>query len=276
MGTPRGWGGGSSAVATLLIDRPRPHPITAQPLLSPSLAGPRVSAAPGTRHQIGVKIPRVSFAAVDGADNRDRLAGGKQRRRGGFSIKASPSALGRGGQAGESAALVQAGCVRELGAAVTGSEDATSRAAGWRTHEKSQLAALQNCAVPRACLFPSLFTVRDPKSPAADQKGRPLLSYLLSEQNPTEAKTLTPYPEEPGRASPRRAQALLEAWPMEVLRARLHCPCTPSRTTTTTATSQLCCPHHHCSSPLQYQPPQHTALTVPSSISITTQHWSRA
>lgn len=35
----------------------------------------------------------MSFAAVDGADNRDRLAGGKRRRRGGFSIKASPSAL---------------------------------------------------------------------------------------------------------------------------------------------------------------------------------------
>lgn len=42
----------------------------------PSLAGLRLSAALGTRHQIGVKIPRVSFAAVDGADNRDRRAGG--------------------------------------------------------------------------------------------------------------------------------------------------------------------------------------------------------
>lgn len=35
MATPRGWGGGSSSVAALLIDHPRPHPITAQPLLSP-------------------------------------------------------------------------------------------------------------------------------------------------------------------------------------------------------------------------------------------------
>lgn len=34
-GTPRGWGGGSSAVAVLLIDYPRPHPITTQPLPSP-------------------------------------------------------------------------------------------------------------------------------------------------------------------------------------------------------------------------------------------------
>lgn len=81
-----------------LIDLQRPHPITVQPLLSPpSLAGLRLSVALGTRHQIGVKIPRVSFAAVDGADNRDRLAGGKLRRRGGFSIKASPSALQHAG-----------------------------------------------------------------------------------------------------------------------------------------------------------------------------------
>lgn len=41
----------------------------------------------------------MSFAAVDGADNRDRLAGGKRRRRGGFSIKAFPSVLQhRGGR----------------------------------------------------------------------------------------------------------------------------------------------------------------------------------
>lgn len=40
----------------------------------PSLAGLRLSAAPGTRHQIGVKIQRVSFAAADGADNRDGMA----------------------------------------------------------------------------------------------------------------------------------------------------------------------------------------------------------
>lgn len=39
----------------------------------------------------------MSFAAVDGADNRDRLAGRKRRRRGGFSIKASPSVLQRMG-----------------------------------------------------------------------------------------------------------------------------------------------------------------------------------
>lgn len=49
----------------------------AAPPQPPSLAGLRLSAAPGTRHQIGVKIPRVSFAAFDGADNRDRLAGGE-------------------------------------------------------------------------------------------------------------------------------------------------------------------------------------------------------
>lgn len=55
----------------------------------PSLAGLRLSTAPGTRHQIGVKIPRVSFAAVDGADNRDGLAGGELRHGGGFSIKTS-------------------------------------------------------------------------------------------------------------------------------------------------------------------------------------------
>lgn len=44
----------------------------------PSLAGLRLSEAPGTRHQIGVKIPRVSFAAADGADNKDGMAGGEQ------------------------------------------------------------------------------------------------------------------------------------------------------------------------------------------------------
>lgn len=74
---PRGWGRGSSAVTVLLIDRPWPHRITMQPLLSPP-AWPACASppfwAPGTRHQIGVKILRVSFAAVDGADNRDRLA----------------------------------------------------------------------------------------------------------------------------------------------------------------------------------------------------------
>lgn len=43
-----------------------------QPL---SPAGPRLFSAPGTRHQIGLKIPRVSFAAVDGADNRAAAAG---------------------------------------------------------------------------------------------------------------------------------------------------------------------------------------------------------
>lgn len=74
----------------------------------PSLAGLRLSSAPGTRHQIGVKIPRVSFAAVDGADNRDGRAGGEPQRRGGFSIKtaaqcssqkeAGRPALGRQGQ----------------------------------------------------------------------------------------------------------------------------------------------------------------------------------
>ena len=77
MGVPRGWGGGliSSRGAAN-----RPSSATsyyrAAPPQPPSLAGLRLSAAPGTRHQIGVKIPRVSFAAVDGADNRDRLAGG--------------------------------------------------------------------------------------------------------------------------------------------------------------------------------------------------------
>lgn len=99
MGTPRGQGRDSSAVAVLLIARPRPHPITMQPLLSPP-AWPACASLgpPGTRHQIGVKIPRVSFAAVDGADNRDRLAGGEQRRRGRFSIKASPLSAAASGR----------------------------------------------------------------------------------------------------------------------------------------------------------------------------------
>lgn len=60
-----------------------------------------------------------------------------------------------------------------------------------------------------------------------------------------EAGTFSPCPEKPGRASPQWAQALLGAWPEEVLRG-LHCPCTSS---TTAATPQLCCHHHHCSGP---------------------------
>lgn len=68
----------------------------------PSLAGLRLSAAPGTRHQIGVKIQRVSFAAADGADNRDGMAGGEQRHRGRFSIKASPSQRSSKQEAGQS------------------------------------------------------------------------------------------------------------------------------------------------------------------------------
>lgn len=101
MGTPRSPERGSSTV--LLINHLQPHPITALPLPQPpSLAGLRLSAAPGTRHQIGVKIPRVSFAAADGADNRDGLAGGKQRHRGRFSIKASPSQRSSKWEAGQS------------------------------------------------------------------------------------------------------------------------------------------------------------------------------
>lgn len=44
----------------------------------------------------------MSFAAADGADNRDGLAGGKQRHRGRFSIKASPSQRSSKWEAGQS------------------------------------------------------------------------------------------------------------------------------------------------------------------------------
>lgn len=41
----------------------------------------------------------MSFAAaVDGADNRDELAGGERRRRGGLSIKASPLSTAESGR----------------------------------------------------------------------------------------------------------------------------------------------------------------------------------
>lgn len=42
---------------------------------------------------------------------------------------------------------------------------------------------LPNCT-PRVCLFPSHFTVWDPKPSAVEQIERSLLSYLFSEQNP--------------------------------------------------------------------------------------------
>ena len=134
---------------------------------------------------------------------------------------------------------------------------------GWRTNGKSKLTPLQHRAMPRVCLFPSHVT-------AAEQKGKSLLSYLLSEQKPTEG------PEKPGRTSPQWAQALQELWPVEVLRTGLRCPCASSRITITAAIPQLCCHHHGRSGHLLYQPAEHTALTVPSPSSITTQQVSKS
>lgn len=124
----------------------------------------------------------------------------------------------------------------------------------------------------RVSLFPSHVTAWGPKPPASEQKVRPLLSYLLSEQKPTEGQDLSP-PAQRNLAElpPQQPQTLLGSWPVDVLRAGLHCPCTSSRITTTAAIPQLCCHQHHCPGPLHYHPPEYTALTGPNSVSITTQ-----
>ena len=126
---------------------------SAAPPQPPSLASLRLSAAPGTRHQIGVKIPRVSFAAVDGADNRDRLAGGSGGAEADSLLRLPPSALQQAGgrpepalgrRGRESSVMGWAACLcccllhqcrpgigRQLKAwAVMGSEDAKSQEAG--------------------------------------------------------------------------------------------------------------------------------------------------
>lgn len=119
-----------------------------------------------------------------------------------------------------------------------GSEDAKSR--GWAGGEGRGCSGIQweapvhlfatSCL--RVCLFPSHFTAWGPKSPAAGQKGRSLLSYLLSEQKPTEGQEPSP----PAQRNltelpPQQPQTLLGSWPVVVLRAGLHCPCTSSRIT---------------------------------------------
>lgn len=75
-----------------------------------------------------------------------------------------------------------------------------------------------------------------------------------------EAGTFSPCPEKPGRASPQWAQALLGAWPEEVLRG-LHCPCTSS---TTAATPSALLSPPSLLRPLYHQPPKNTALAVPA------------
>lgn len=72
----------------------------------------------------------------------------------------------------------------------------------------------------RVCLFPSHFTVWNPKLSAAEQ-------------------IVTSYPEKPGSVPPQQPRALLGAWPVDVLGAGLHCPCAYYRTTTTVAIPQL-------------------------------------
>ncbi|KAL0604503.1 LOW QUALITY PROTEIN: hypothetical protein AAY473_026501 [Plecturocebus cupreus] len=155
----------------------------------PSLAGLRLSAAPGTRHQIGVKIPRVSFAAVDGVDNRDGLAGGGWRHRDRFSIKASPqrSSEREAGQSRPWASeagrfsdrvdglplLLSAPCrsgpgMEHADLVVMGSENAKSQGKGGEPMGNAAHPSTKH--YPPVCLFPFDFTVWDLQPPAAEQK----------------------------------------------------------------------------------------------------------
>lgn len=117
-----------------------------------------------------------------------------------------------------------------------GSEDAKSR--GWAGRGGGYSGIQWEAPVHlfatsclRVCLFPSHFTAWGPKSPAAGQKERSLLSYLLSEQKPTGQEPSPPAQRNLTELPPQQPQTLLGSWPVVVLRARLHCPCTSSRTT---------------------------------------------
>lgn len=122
MGTPRGQGGSSSAVAALLIDCPQPHPITAQPLPSPpawpACASPRPQG-PGIRLEsrfrechlpppLMVLIIGTSWRAGSGGAEADSLLRrplSAQQKAGGR----SESALGRQGR--ESSVMSWAACL---------------------------------------------------------------------------------------------------------------------------------------------------------------------
>lgn len=265
MGTPRGWGGGSSATAMQLIDLQRPHPITVQPLLSPpawlACASQR-PWGPGIRLEsrfqechlplLMVLIIGTGWRAGSGGAEADSLLRLPPQR---CSTREAGQSwrLAGAGRKPESSTLCGLPCRCLL--------RSRALAESWRTGSDG----VRGCQIPGvrwrprgegrgwevpAPRFATLYHAKslpvwDPKPLSLTRKGGPCCPTCFQSRTPQEAGTLTPCPEKPGRASPQWAQALLGAWPEEVLRG-LHCPCT---STTTAATPQLCCHHHHCSGP---------------------------
>lgn len=193
-----------------LIDLQRPHPITAPPLLSPpawlACASPR-PWGPGIRLEsrfqechlplLMVLIIGTGWRAGSGGAEADSLLRLPPQRCSTREAGRSWHRAGAGAGAAEaaaefhnvrlalplSAAFMQAGLWRRArGRVVMGSEDAKSGRGGgrWRgLGGKWEVPAPRFATLYQAKSLP----VWDPKPPVADQKGRSLLSYLLSEQN---------------------------------------------------------------------------------------------
>lgn len=116
--------------------------------------------------------------------------------------------------------------------------------------------------IPLRCLHPK---------PRCCPKGGPCSPACLRSRALRKARNPRACPEKPGGASPQWAQALLGAWPVGILRAGLHRPCAPQDHHLCRHPSALLSPPSPLR-PLHSQPPQSTAVPVPTSISITTQH----